>query len=329
MRLEAELRARGHDVTFVTGTFDHARKAQIDRDLLPHGKGITVLRLPSYQKNVGLARIWCHFVCAIKIWFAAIGTRWDVVITSSIPPEALVAARLLRKRALVLDIRDIWPDALQAYGKPSTVARLFGAYCDFLFRRTLKHARRIMIVAPGYRRWLERYGALQHGRVKFVPLGFRREDFLPLSQANSDYTFCYAGGATPQFDIREFVPEFGDKDGVVLGSGPLLEDWKAAFPKAEFRGAVPREEAMETMARSARLLFPSNPFAQLPNKSFDYFALGHRVAFGENCTRATRSLLALRHRREANRPGTWEDYRALEKEAIAQRAADIVEGAAG
>lgn len=328
MRLEAELRARGHDVMFLTGTFDHARKASIDPKLLPKDMGTTVLKLPSYQKNVGLARVWCHFVCALKIWFAAIGTRWDVVITSSIPPETLVAARFLRKRALVLDIRDIWPDALQAYGKPSRIARLFGRYCDFLFWRTLNHANRIMIVAPGYRSWLARYGALQHGRVKFVPLGFRREDFQSLSRDGGDFDFCYAGGATPQFDIREFASDFGDKNGVVLGSGPLLEVWKEAFPNTEFRGAVPRDEAMATMAQSKRLLFPSNPFAQLPNKSFDYFALGHKVALGTNCTRATKSLLALRHRRETKNPASWEDYRAIEKEAIAKRAADIVEEAA-
>lgn len=329
MRLEAELRARGHEVQFVTGTFDHAKKAQIDRDALPRAPGMTVLRLPSYQKNVGLARIWCHFVCAIKLWFAAIGTRWDVVVTSSIPPEVLLAARLLRKDAMVLDIRDIWPDALQAYGSPSRAARLFGAYCDFLFRHTLKRCERIMVVAPGYRQWLKRYGALAHGKVKLVPLGFRREDFRALETARGDYAFCYAGGATPQFDIREFAPEYGEKAGIVLGSGPLLDAWKETFAHAEFRGAVPRAEAMDVMARSEFLLFPSNPFAQLPNKAFDYFALGHSVAFGANCTRATKSLLALRHRRETEGTARWEDYRAIEKEAIAHRAADIVEGAAG
>ena len=327
MRLEAELRSRGHHVTFVTGSFDHARKAQIGSDALRAGPNLTVLRLPSYQANVGLARMWCHFVCAIKLWFAAIGTRWDVIVTSSIPPEVLLATRFLRKDAVVLDIRDIWPDALGAYGSPSRAARLFGAYCDLLFKLTLKHCQRIMVVAPGYRRWLERYGALAHGKVKFVPLGFRREDFRPLAETQPDYVFCYAGGATPQFDIREFAEEFGDKSGIVLGSGPLLETWQQSFPNAEFRGAVPRAEAMDVMARSERLLFPSNPFAQLPNKAFDYFALGHSIAFGGNCTRATRSLLALRQRHETKRSGEWSDYRALEKEAIAKRAADIVEGA--
>lgn len=331
MRLEQTLRDRGHDVTFVTSDFDHARKGHIGRDKLADAPGLKVIRVPGYEKNVGAARILCHVTFALKLWLWAIGTRWDVVVISTIPPESLLAGVLLRKRALVVDVRDIWPDALQAYGKPSKVARAFGAYCGAIFRATLRRADRIMVVAPGFRTWLARYGALAPRKVKFVPLGFRREDFRPLSDGGSAYEFCYAGGVTPQFDIREFVPRFGQGHGIVLGSGPLLDAWKEAFPNTEFRGAVPRPEAMAVMESSAVLLFPSNPFAQLPNKAFDYFALGHRVALGDRCTRATRSLLALRRRRAEKTGGaadTWTGYRALEKEAIATRAADIVEGAA-
>jgi glycosyltransferase involved in cell wall biosynthesis len=272
--------------------------------------------------------MWSHLVFAIKLWARALPTRWDVVVISSVPPDGLIAARFIRKRALVIDIRDIWPDALQSYGEPSRAARAFGTFCDAIYRATLRRAERIMIVAPGFRRWLARYGALKHGRVKFVPLGFRREDFRPLSHGGTEWDFCYAGGATPQFDIREFAPDFAKRHGIVLGSGPLLEAWKKAFPNSEFRGAVPRDKAMALMADSCQLLFPSNPFAQLPNKAFDYFALGHPVVLGDRCTRATRSLLNLRRRRV--RQGSvdcWEDYRTIEKQALAQRAASIIEDA--
>lgn len=326
MRLEAELKTRGHEVIFVTGDFDHARKATIPPDALPARPGLWVIHLPGYRRNVSLARMWSHAVFALKLWLRAITTRWDAVVISSVPPDGLVAARFLRKRALIVDIRDIWPDALQSYGKPSRAARAFGAFCNAIYGATLKRADRIMIVAPGFRRWLDRYGALKHRRVKFVPLGFRREDFQPMSEGGSDWAFCYAGGATPQFDIREFAPEFANQRGIVVGSGPLLDDWRADFPITEFRGAVPRAEAMALMASSRQLLFPSNSFAQLPNKAFDYFALGHPVALGAHCTRATRSLMNLRRRR-TGRDDSWEDYKAIEKHALAQRAANIVEDA--
>ncbi|MEJ6403191.1 glycosyltransferase [Yoonia sp. 2307UL14-13] len=327
LRLEAELRARGHHVVYVTGDFDHAAKKRIPKNLLSDREGLKVLHAPSYHKNVGISRMWCHLVLALRLWAFGFKERWDVVVISSIPPEMLIAARFLRKRATVVDIRDIWPDALLAYGKQSLIKRIFGSYCHLIFKFTLKDADRTMIVAPGFRQWLNSYRKMPVGSVKFVPLGFCREDFRPLASGSGKYDFCYAGGATPQFDIREFAEEFKEKRGVILGSGPLLDDWREAFPNAEFRGAVSRSEAMSVMQRSQLLLFPSNPFAQLPNKAFDYFALGHRVAIGQNCSRATRSLLRMRHRRETNGSGRWQDYAIIEKEALANRAADIVEAA--
>lgn len=326
MRLEAELKSRGHDVVFVTGDFDHAHKAVISRDALPSRPGLWVIHLPGYRANVSLSRMWSHFVFALKLWLRAFPTRWDAVVISSVPPDGLIAAQFLRKRALIIDVRDIWPDALQSYGKPSFAARAFGVFCNFIYGIALKRADRIMIVAPGFRGWLARFDALKHRRVKFVPLGFRREDFRPVSKGGSDWEFCYAGGATPQFDIREFAPEFATQRGIVMGSGPLLDAWRETFPNTEFRGVVPREEAMASMARSKQLLFPSNPFAQLPNKAFDYFALGYPVAFGLGCTRATRSLLALR-RRKGQDEDRWENFRAIEKEALAKRSATIIEEA--
>ena len=326
LRLHRELLSRGHTVEYVTANFDHASKSHIARERLSESPGLRVLRVPGYNRNVGLARVWCHVVFAIKLWFVSIGKRWDAVVISSIPPEALLSALLLRKRALIVDIRDIWPDALQAYGRPTPAMRAFGSYCDAIYRLTLRAASRIMMVAPGFASWLKRYGAFEHRRVKFVPLGFRREDFRPLSSGGTKYDFCYAGGATPQFDIREFSGQFGDQCGIVLGSGPLLDEWREAFPKTEFRGAVPRSEAMSVMGKSRQLLFPSNPFAQLPNKAFDYFALGHEVALGERSSRSTRSLLALRKRRDVGKCESWEVYRSIEKEALAKRAADIIEG---
>ena len=325
IRLERELIKRGHDVTFVTGNFDHAKKVSIPKNDLSQNTGHLVIHLPRYRSNVSLARMWCHLVFGFKLWFRCILTRWDVVVVSSVPPDALLAARFLRKNALVVDVRDIWPDAIKTYGQTSLSIRLFTLFCDLIYRLTLKHADRIMLVAPGFRHWLSHYGKFRHGQVKFVPLGFRREDFRPLSDGGGDAEFCYAGGATPQFDIREFADEFANRHGFIVGSGPLIADWQKSFPESSFFGPVPRAEAIRLMSKSKTLLFPSNPFAQLPNKAFDYFALGYPVVFGENCARATKSLFALRLRHREHVSDDWTRYQIIEKEAIAKRAASIVE----
>lgn len=326
LRLESELKSRGYDVTFLTSNFDHALKKHNEMDKARSHARLKVLKLPAYDKNVGFSRAWCHIVCAIKFWIAAIGTRWDAIVISSIPPELLVAAKLLRKKVLVVDVRDIWPDAISVYNTHSIATRLFSIYCDLIYKATLKDAARIIFVAPEFRNWLKRYGAFVPSAAKFVPLGFRREDFRAVNGDEVDFDFCYAGGITPQFDIREFAPDFGNKKGIVVGSGPLVDEWKRAFPNTEFRGPVARNEAIHIMSRSETLLFPSNPFAQLPNKAFDYFALGSKVVVGDGSSRATRYILELRRRR-ALLNEKWEDYRVIEKESLARRSADIVEAA--
>lgn len=325
IRLQQELVDRGHEVVFITGDFDHAQKKRLPENKLSESSNLRVLKLPRYKSNVSLARMWCHFVFAVKLWWEAKYIHWDAVIVSSIPPDVLIATKCLRKAKLIVDVRDIWPDALQSYGQPSIASRVFSIFCNFIYSSTLKDADKILIVAPGFRKWLKNYGIAGRGKVRFVPLGFRREDFQPLSSGGGETDFCYAGGATPQFDIREFKKDFGQKKGAIVGSGPLLEEWRKAFPKSEFYGSVPRSNAMLLMSQSKKLLFPSNPFAQLPNKAFDYFALGYPVEFGSNCSRATKSLLNLRLRKAKSEKDTWEDYRSIEKEAIAQRAADIIE----
>lgn len=323
IRLARALKAEGHDVTFVTSNFDHGKKKNFSKNDFSSYPNLKILSVPGYSSNVGIRRLLCHFVFSFKLFVFALKVQWDVVFVSSIPPELLITACLLRKRRLVIDVRDIWPDALLAYGKRSIFKLLFSFYCELIYRSTLPFADKIFVVAPGYCKWLRRFRVNNNGIVKFVPLGFRREDFQPKTINSYQFDFCYAGGATPQFDLSEFESTYGLKKGVIVGSGPMISKWKRMFPCALFTGAVPRHEALTYMQNSAVLLFPSNPYAKLPNKAFDYFALGYPVALGNNCTREAKFLLSLRNITSQDNE-TWKDYRIIEKEFLTQRAVRII-----
>ena len=305
LKLEDELVNRGFEVTFVTSNFDHSRKSAIKPDAFTVRAGLNIIKVPGYKKNVSLQRLLTHIVFSFKTWRKFRHVSWDAIVVSTVPPECLIAARLLRKKALILDVRDIWPDALLAYGKTSIVTKIFKIYCDLIYQLTVRRADRIMIVAPGYRAWLKRYTKLSFGKVKFVPLGFRREDFQARSAGGEKWEYCYAGGLTPQFDITELSSKFGRKRGIILGSGPSIDKWKQSLPGAKFLGTVTRREAMSIMSQAKALLFPSNPYAQLPNKAFDYFALGYPVEFGHNCSRASRYLLTMRQKNILNQDADW------------------------
>ncbi len=68
-RLENALIEKNHSVTFVTSNFDHGKKTHISSEKLFSRIGLKVIRVPGYYKNVGLKRILCHWVFAIKLWF--------------------------------------------------------------------------------------------------------------------------------------------------------------------------------------------------------------------------------------------------------------------
>lgn len=327
IRLETALRVEGHKVTFVTSDFDHGRKKKLSSDDFAPYPDMKIISVPSYSSNLGIRRLICHYVFCVKLLIFALKEQWDVVFVSSIPPELLLIARLLRKRRLIIDVRDIWPDALLAYKKPSITKKIFSLYCEFIYRYTLPFADKIIVVAPGYRNWLRRFRTTNDGVVRFIPLGFRREDFQAKATHLCEFEFCYAGGATPQFDLSEFEAAYGTKKGVIVGSGPMIPEWKRMFPNALFTGPVSRHEALSYMRNSAVLLFPSNPYAQLPNKAFDYFALGYPVAFGVECTRATKFLLSLRNR-DPGQEENWKNYAVIEKESLTQRTVRLINGAA-
>ena len=110
--------ARGHQVTWWTSTFDHARKRQrVDRDTdlsLGPGLCIRMLHAPGYQRNVSVSRLWNHR--AISRAFRRLapgGLPPDVIVCSMPTLEVSVAAvEYGRERGVpvVLDVRDMWPD---------------------------------------------------------------------------------------------------------------------------------------------------------------------------------------------------------------------------
>ncbi|MCK0070287.1 glycosyltransferase [Kordiimonas laminariae] len=324
-RLAKELSQRGHTVVTFTCNFDHSRKKHIPVDKLSSTSDLKVIRVPGYLQNVSFARILCHFTVAIKLWAWAIRFRWDTVVVSSIPPEVLLATIFLKKQSLIVDIRDIWPDALSSYKSKSIIYKIFNRYCDLIYKFSLQFADRILIVAPDFSKWLKRYTSYKSRKVKLIPLGFQREDFKCLSKGGEDYDFCYAGGATPQFDIQEFAKTLNKEKGIILGDGPLLNKWKESFPKSKFLGSIPRKQAISIMSSSQKLIFPSNKYAQLPNKAFDYFAMGYPVILGKNCSKATAYLLSLRNKRASRGIDNWQDYKTIEKEYLTTKTANIIE----
>jgi glycosyltransferase involved in cell wall biosynthesis len=117
----AELLARnGHEVTWWTSAFDHVRKrhrAEGDRRVtLAAGYHLWLLHANGYPSNVSLRRVLNHRTVAKK--FRTLAPQQpppDVIVCSWPTVELCVEAVRLGKLwgvPVVLDIRDLWPDAI-------------------------------------------------------------------------------------------------------------------------------------------------------------------------------------------------------------------------
>ena len=117
----AELLVRqGWEVVWWTSTFNHQQKKQrCTSDATARLGDRYVIRMlfsPGYRKNVSVARIRSHRVCADNFTKAAVNERPPDVILCSYPTLelSLACVKYGRKNCVpvVLDIRDLWPDLL-------------------------------------------------------------------------------------------------------------------------------------------------------------------------------------------------------------------------
>lgn len=285
--LAANLSELGDEVTFLTSNFDHARKSKIPVDMFSSDE--TVIKVVGYSSNVSIARFVTHIEFALKAFLKLRKERFDVVFCSTIPPEMVFLSKFLRSDRLVFDVRDIWPEAILSYSQlPRFLVKVFETYCAFIYRSAFNAGVEFVVVAPTFHKWIRKYREKSF-RWKFIPLGFRANSWIDHGVCKFQYDYFYAGGITPQFDLREFEGQLSGKI-IFLGSGSLFNEVRKIFPDAIMPGVVTRLEADDIMRRSNCVILPSNKNARLPNKAYDYFASNKEVLLGKNVSREIKYL---------------------------------------
>jgi glycosyltransferase involved in cell wall biosynthesis len=113
------LAARGHDVTWITSTFEHYEKRHRGRvrrtDVMAPNYRIELLPAPGYPRNIGFARVLHNrrFAAAFEAYAAASSVRPDVIVSDIPTTESAASAVKVGNRLdvpTVLSIRDLWPD---------------------------------------------------------------------------------------------------------------------------------------------------------------------------------------------------------------------------
>ena len=288
---------QGHQVTVVTGVYDKS-------DLRPTGPtwtgvvdGIEVRAINVRLSNRhGLVRRILTFLllAAFASWHA-VRRSYDVVLVSSGPLTlgiAGLAARWLRRRPFVFEVRDLFSDGLEQLGivtNPAAVAALrwFEGIC-------YRSATRVVALSETMAEWIRR----RHGMrdIAVVPNAantalFRHEAPPPTAIACHDAAFVFTGTMGRANDCEQLLQAARQlrtrgRDDIhiyLVGDGqrrPALEAeaLRDGLDHVHFVPPVRKDKLAGWLAAATAMVLTLKPVPVFdtvsPNKLFDAFAAG-------------------------------------------------------
>lgn len=215
------LLASGHQVTMVCGTAALSKSGLSGPFLNGRRKGrvegITVieLELPYSNYDNFLRRSWTFLQFALQSMMLAIHLDYDVVFATSTPLTAAlpgIAARWLRRKPFVFEVRDLWPELPRAMGVIRN--RLALRMMDWLEFLAYHSASFCVALSPGIAQGITRRG-VSETRVVTAPNGcdldlFAPDEMQPLPEI-------------PGLPPNAFVAVFTGAHGVANGLSAVLD----------------------------------------------------------------------------------------------------------
>lgn len=300
--LVATLAARGHDVVVVSADYNidsGADEPQIDRQV---GLGrLRVLRVPCPRGGRGgnRQRLRAYLSFMVSTWrLLRRLEKPDVVIGSIQPMFAGWAALLAARRAavpFVLEIRDLWPDALVVKGAVSPLqAKPLHWIVDKLYRESV----RIVSLTPGIRTELLKKG-VPSKKIDVFPNGFSpalfdapgpsREEIRERYGWGRDFVAVYTGSFQKVTAVEVFVRAAQCLMGqagiriALFGAGPTKNEVvtlarELGVRNVEFHDPVPKREvpAILRAADAGLMALFRSPLVHIyfENKLMDYMGAG-------------------------------------------------------
>jgi glycosyltransferase involved in cell wall biosynthesis len=303
------LAKRGHEVTWWASTFNPIEKKQrYERDYsanLEKNYRIELIHARGYRKGVSLRRFLYHRQMARKFAHCIQDESPPDVILSSYPTPELSRIAVdwgrCRDVPVVVDIRDLWPDAL--LNRVSRVVRWLvhlGSLPVFRNHVVFRDATGIIAISSEYLRWgLRHAGREQRKTDRVFYMGYPRTSIKPaLLQEAKDYwgsrgvnkelfICCFFGTINYHFDLDTVITAARHLESlgesrfqfVICGSGSHLERCErlaSGLRNVIFPGWVdlPRIVALMEMSTVGLAPYAAGASMSLPNKPFEYFSGG-------------------------------------------------------
>ncbi len=292
----------GYQVEYYTSNFSHAYKyifsqKQIVSEKEKRRYPIHFIPVKGYSKNISIQRIWSNFLMSRDLLtvLKKTVTNDDIVIIPSRPVDFVYYISKLKKQnkhlKLVLDIRDIWPDAF------NTKNVLFEYYCNYFLNRSLNKFDLFFHISPSFQSWLNRY----YKEVKsiFVPPGFStlRWENTPFIEKKESkiIKFVFVGALQYQLDILPFIKAISNKEKYHLtiigedGQGQRFSECNDFIKNnetlnVEIKGVMEPDQIPLILYKYDIGIIPMIS-SSITNKTFDYIASYLPIfALGDNDT---------------------------------------------
>lgn len=293
--------AAGHEVTILCGV-SHLTHVPAKT------KGMRMIRIPVSATNRDgmMKRTWAFFRFALLSAWHAVKADCDLVYASSTPLTVglpALAARYIRGRRMIFEVRDLWPELPKAMGVIRNPVLLW--LLDWFETRCYRGASACVGLSPGIVTGILR--KVPGKRVELIPNGCDIDffgidakgqkpkvgnDLSGLAARSAPFTalFCGAHGRANGLDAvldAAAVLEAGGRTDIRLlfvGDGQLKPALKARAERENLRNCVfvdpvPKHELAGMMAEvQAGLMIladvPAFQYGTSPNKFFDYLAAG-------------------------------------------------------
>jgi len=172
---------KGEKVLYVTSSFYHFEKRVFSKEELTEGKNnaiyeIKYLNVGKYSKNISIRRVFWNINFSIKTFFFLLNkvSNNDIILFPSRPTEIFLTVAILKKLKkckLIVDVEDIWPDALLISNK--FYKKLFSIYCNFFIKTGIKKVDKAFYVSENFVDWIRRYN--KNINSIFIPLGIEEK----------------------------------------------------------------------------------------------------------------------------------------------------------
>ena len=220
-QISKRLLASGHSVTLVCGSAAMSKSGLSGRFSRGRREGwvdgihVIELELPYSNYDSYPRRCWTFLRFALRSIFLALRLDYDVIFASSTPLTAAlpgIAARWLRGKPFVFEVRDLWPELPKAMGvlRNPMLLRLL----DWLEFAAYRSAKFCVALSPGIAEGIIQRGVPKN-RVVTVPNGCDLELFTPdPAQPLPEIPGLPADG---------FVATFTGAHGLANGLGAVLD----------------------------------------------------------------------------------------------------------